>query len=77
MSNERPKDAQKDLQWLRGWVSSQAVHKEFTATLQMHVLHAQRLRSDVIIQSQHSVIKSKNSNESESLKRVFSYHFYN
>lgn len=30
LSKGRPKDAQKSLQWLRGWVSPQTVHQEFT-----------------------------------------------
>lgn len=30
LSKDRPKDAQKALQWLRGWVSLETIHKEFT-----------------------------------------------
>lgn len=30
LSKDRPKDAQRSLQWLRGWVSPQTIHKEFT-----------------------------------------------
>lgn len=30
LSKDRPRDAQKSLQWLRGWVSPQAVHNEYT-----------------------------------------------
>lgn len=30
LSKDRPKDAQKSLQWLRGWVSPQTVYQEFT-----------------------------------------------
>lgn len=30
LSKDRPKDALKSLQWLRGWVSPLTVHKEFT-----------------------------------------------
>lgn len=30
LSKDRVRDAQKSLQWLRGWVSPQTVHKEFT-----------------------------------------------
>lgn len=35
ISKDRFKDAQKSLQWLRGWVSPQTVHKEFVE-LQMY-----------------------------------------
>lgn len=30
LSKDRPKDTQKALQWLRGWVSPQTIHREFT-----------------------------------------------
>lgn len=30
LSKNRPKDAEKSLQWLRGWVEPATVHKEFT-----------------------------------------------
>lgn len=36
LSKNRPKDALKSLQWLRGWVSPQTVHSEFTELKQFN-----------------------------------------
>lgn len=40
LSKNRPKSAQKSMQWLRGWVSADGVHDEFTR-LQNHIASVQ------------------------------------